>query len=58
VDGSLLVCVSDDGCGGAVVTPGSGLEGLADRVGALGGHLGIDSRPGCGTTLTATIPLG
>jgi signal transduction histidine kinase len=57
VDGWLEVAVSDDGCGGAVVAPGSGLEGLSDRVGALGGQLAVSSRPGRGTTLTAEIPL-
>lgn len=55
--GWLQVVVSDDGCGGVVVTPGSGLEGLADRVGALGGHLAVNSRPGLGTTLIAEIPI-
>jgi hypothetical protein len=54
---SLRVTVSDDGRGGAAARSGSGLEGLADRVGALGGHLMIDSPTGFGTTITADIPL-
>jgi hypothetical protein len=57
VDGRLWVAVSDDGCGGAVATPGSGLEGLADRVGALGGQLLIESDVGYGTRVIADIPL-
>jgi signal transduction histidine kinase len=57
VDGSLRVAVSDDGRGGAAAGPGSGLEGLADRVGALGGHLVIESTTGSGTTVAADIPL-
>lgn len=57
VDGVLRVVVDDDGVGGAAATPGSGLEGLTDRVGALGGVLVVDSPPGRGTTVTADIPL-
>ena len=53
----LRVTVSDDGRGGADARPGSGLEGLADRIGALGGRLVIDSPTGLGTTVTAAIPL-
>lgn len=56
-EGALRVTVSDDGRGGAVATPGSGLEGLADRVGALRGELVVASPPGRGTTVTAEIPL-
>ena len=56
-DGALRVAVSDDGTGGARATPGSGLEGLADRVSALGGELGVDSPAGRGTVVFADIPL-
>ncbi|WP_170153851.1 sensor histidine kinase [Actinoplanes italicus] len=48
--------VSDDGAGGARVTPGGGLAGLADRVAALNGRLHVDSSPGCGTRLTLELP--
>jgi signal transduction histidine kinase len=57
VDGTLRVSVSDDGRGGAVAGPGSGLEGLADRVNALGGQLVIDSPADCGTVISVDIPL-
>ena len=57
VEDLLEVVVADDGCGGAAASPGSGLEGLADRVGALGGQLVIDSAPAYGTTVTAHLPL-
>jgi signal transduction histidine kinase len=58
-DADLLVEVSDDGIGGAGRDgTGSGLAGLADRVGALGGRLDLDSPPGRGTTLRARIPVG
>ncbi len=56
-NGWLRVTVSDDGRGGAAASPGSGLEGLADRIGALGGRLIIDSPTGLGTTVAAAIPL-
>jgi signal transduction histidine kinase len=54
---ALLVEVSDDGNGGADVTNGSGIQGLRDRVGALGGRLAVDSPAGGGTRIVATIPL-
>ena len=55
--GRLLIDVADDGCGGASVAGGSGLRGLADRVGALDGRVSIDSPPGAGTHLRVEIPL-
>jgi signal transduction histidine kinase len=55
-NGVASVIVSDDGVGGAVPGPGSGLVGLADRVEALGGRLRVESPPGRGTHLTAEIP--
>lgn len=52
----LLVEIADDGCGGARTGgEGSGLQGIADRVEALGGRLRIDSGPD-GTRLRAEIP--
>ncbi len=53
-NGHLLVEVRDDGTGGA--RPGSGLSGLADRVGAAGGQLLIESPSGAGTRLAAMLP--
>jgi signal transduction histidine kinase len=55
-NGVLQVEVADDGAGGAHPTPGSGLEGLSDRVEALGGTLRIDSPVGKGTRIRASIP--
>jgi uncharacterized protein YhfF len=49
--------VADDGAGGADSASGTGLQGLAARVESLGGRLTVDSPPGQGTTLAATIPL-
>jgi signal transduction histidine kinase len=55
-DGVLVVEVRDDGVGGAEPTPGSGLAGLRDRVGALGGTLVVESPPGGPTAITAVLP--
>jgi signal transduction histidine kinase len=56
-DGQLIVEVIDQGRGCDPATPpGTGLVGLRDRLGSLGGELRIDSRPGDGTTLRAALP--
>ena len=55
-NGILRVEVRDDGVGGASPT-GTGLVGFADRLAVFDGRLEIDSPPGAGTCLTATIPL-
>jgi signal transduction histidine kinase len=55
-DGRLIVDVSDDGRGGATEGAAGGLQGLADRVAAVGGTLTITSEPRAGTTLHAEIP--
>ncbi len=55
-DGTLRVEIRDDGIGGAD-PDGQGLVGIGDRVTALGGRLDIDSPPGGGTRLAATLPL-
>lgn len=57
VDGTLRVEVSDDGVGGAERGGGTGIEGLFDRVAALGGTLTVESPPGQGTLVVAEIPL-
>lgn len=54
----LRVEVADDGTGGAELRPGSGLEGLADRVAVLEGHLEVHSSPGAGTRIRADLPCG
>jgi signal transduction histidine kinase len=51
--------ITDNGRGfePAVTGYGTGLQGMADRLEALGGFIGMRSRPGAGTTVTGTIPL-
>lgn len=57
LDGHLRLSVRDDGVGGANLTDGTGLLGLADRVAALGGRLSLASPAGGPTTVTAVLPL-
>ncbi len=54
-EGMVCVSVEDDGCGGANAS-GSGLFGLARRVAALDGILGVVSPPGGPTLVTAELP--
>ncbi len=56
--GYCALQVRDDGVGGARPrSETSGLNGLADRIGALGGTMEITSPAAGGTVLQATIPL-
>jgi signal transduction histidine kinase len=55
-DGTLYVEVRDDGIGGAD-PDGHGLIGVSDRVTALGGRLKVETLPGAGTLVSATLPL-
>ena len=54
----LAFTVTDDGNGfDQATTPiGTGLQGIADRLAALGGTLDITSAPGHGTQLTGRVP--
>ncbi|GEL93947.1 sensor histidine kinase [Cellulomonas composti] len=54
-DGRLRLVVHDDGRGGAVAAPGSGLDGLRARVAALDGTFDLASPAGAGTTLTVEL---
>lgn len=55
--GWLTVEVIDQGRGCAARSePGSGIVGLRDRLGSIGGDLHIDSRVGDGTTMRAVLP--
>ncbi|MEV5548805.1 sensor domain-containing protein [Streptomyces sp. NPDC052309] len=56
VENRLMLQVVDDGVGGADVTAGSGLAGLAERLGAVDGILVVDSPAGGPTRVTAELP--
>lgn len=56
-DGARLVLrVRDDGVGGARPGTGSGLTGIADRVGAHGGTVRVESPVGNGTLVEVELP--
>ncbi|MFB6986368.1 sensor histidine kinase [Streptomyces sp. NPDC056304] len=52
----LLVQVTDDGQGGARMDGGTGMAGLAERLGAVDGLFVLDSPVGGPTTVTAELP--
>ena len=54
--GKLLLAVTDDGAGGARVTPHGGLAGLLERVQTVDGQLTVDSPPGGPTTIAIELP--
>ena len=58
LDGDAVeVEIEDDGCGGADPGRGSGLHGLEDRLGTVGGVLEVASPSGEGTRLRARVSL-
>jgi len=52
----LVLLVEDNGRGGADSALGSGLQGLADRVASVDGHLTLSSPPGGPTRITVELP--
>ncbi|MCX4665141.1 sensor domain-containing protein [Streptomyces sp. NBC_01381] len=56
VEDRLMLQVTDNGAGGADVTSGSGLAGLAERLDAVDGILVVNSPAGGPTTVTAELP--
>ncbi|MFD9825771.1 sensor histidine kinase, partial [Streptomyces violascens] len=52
----LLIQVEDDGVGGARLDGGSGMAGLAERLGAVDGLLVLESPVGGPTVVTAELP--
>ncbi|NCT67321.1 MAG: sensor histidine kinase [Rhodanobacteraceae bacterium] len=55
-NGAVRLRVADDGRGASIV-PGNGLNGMRERLQALGGQLRIESERGRGTRLIAELPL-
>ena len=58
-DGQLKFEVTDDGAGfdPSSVGYGTGLQGIADRLGALAGTLSVSSSENTGTTVAGVIPV-
>ena len=57
--GGLQFRVTDDGAGfdPGLTRKGTGLQGMADRLAALGGTLHVHSQPGHGTTVQGWLPV-
>ncbi|MBY8869885.1 sensor histidine kinase [Streptomyces sennicomposti] len=55
-DGMLRIAVTDNGRGGAVIAPGSGLAGVERRLGTFDGVLAVSSPAGGPTMATMEIP--
>lgn len=55
----LRLEVRDDGAGFDLSAPlqGIGLQSMRDRLGAVGGHAEVASRPGAGTVVTAAVSV-
>jgi signal transduction histidine kinase len=58
-DETLTFAVEDDGRGFEPATTGygTGIQGMADRLDAIGGTLDVQSSPGGGTTVTGSVLL-
>ncbi|GGO66069.1 two-component sensor histidine kinase [Microbacterium nanhaiense] len=54
--GTLWARVEDNGVGGARVLPGGGLDGIQNRITALGGTCRLDSPAGGPTSLEVNVP--
>jgi signal transduction histidine kinase len=59
-NGELRFSVTDDGQGfdPAANAYGTGLQGIADRLGALDGEVTVESAPGRGTVVAGRVPVG
>ncbi len=59
-NGDLRFEVTDDGRGfdASATSYGTGMQGMADRLDAIGGELTVTSSPGEGTTVTGRVPVG
>jgi len=58
VNGALVLSILDDGCGVAPTTAGTGLRSMRERADELGGSCTVTFRPGVGTEVRASIPIG
>ncbi|MDP9329404.1 MAG: sensor histidine kinase [Actinomycetota bacterium] len=59
-DGLVTFTVGDDGMGfdAGAKAYGTGMQGMRDRLDAIGGTLAVKSEPGHGTTVTGAVPVG
>jgi signal transduction histidine kinase len=59
-NGHIEFAVEDDGRGfdASAGSYGTGLQGMADRLNAVGGELRLESTLGSGSTITGRVPVG
>jgi signal transduction histidine kinase len=57
-DGVLELTAHDDGSGASSLGPGQGLSGMRQRLEEMGGALDLETSPGAGFRLRATLPRG
>jgi signal transduction histidine kinase len=59
-DGHVEFVVDDDGRGfdARATSYGTGLQGMSDRLDAIGGELVVESQPGAGSTVSGRVPVG
>jgi signal transduction histidine kinase len=55
-DNAVSAWIADNGVGGASISKGHGLAGLADRVRAAGGSLSVASPTGGPTEIRVVLP--
>jgi signal transduction histidine kinase len=58
-DGRATFSITDDGGGFDVARAGTGtgVQGMRDRLDAVGGELLVESEPGRGTVIRGTVPV-
>ena len=54
---TITATIADNGTGGAMLLPGHGLSGLAERLSSVGGTLKLDSPGAHGTTVRVEVTL-
>jgi len=57
VGDTVVLTVSDDGRGSAVLVAGAGISGMRERALLVGADLSVTSTPGRGTTVRLEVPL-
>lgn len=55
--GSIWARIDDNGCGGARMRPGGGLDGVQSRITAIGGTIEVTSPEGGPTTIDVSVPI-
>lgn len=57
IAGTVVLAVSDDGCGSGVAREGAGIRGMRERALLIGAMLDVTSEPDAGTQVRLTVPV-